>query len=144
MNPQNSKKYAQKHESGASVNEKIKDQLMRRTQNNELPCAVAFKIATELNVSAAEVGRTADLMEIMLVKCQLGLFGYTPNKKIVKPRAAENLDLEGAIRDACVDGKLPCENAWEIARRFNVSKMSVSAVCEQLNIKVKPCQLGAF
>jgi len=144
MKLQNSKKYARKHESGASVNEKIKTHIKRRTKNNELPCAVAFKIATELNVSAAEVGRTADLMEIMLVKCQLGLFGYTPNKKIVKPRAAENPDLEAAIRDACVNGKLSCQNAWEIARRFNVSKMSLSAVCEQLNIKVKPCQLGAF
>jgi hypothetical protein len=140
----NGKKYAQKHESGASVNEKIKDQITRRTKNNELPCAVAFKIATEVNVPAAEVGRAADLMEIMLVKCQLGLFGYTPNKKIVKPRAAENPDLETAIRNACVDGKLSCENAWKIARRFNVSKMSVSAICEQLHIKVKPCQLGAF
>jgi hypothetical protein len=137
-------KYAKKHESGAPVNEKIKDQIMRRTKNNELPCAVAFKIAAELNVSPAEVGKTADLLEIMLVKCQLGLFGYTPAKKIVKPKAAENPDLEGAIRDTCVDGYLPCENAWEIARRFNVSKMSVSSVCEQLNIKVKPCQLGAF
>ncbi len=35
-------------------------------------------------------------------------------------------------------------NAWEIARRFDVSKMRVSSVCEQLNIKIKPCQLGAF
>jgi hypothetical protein len=144
MKRQNSQKYAQKHDSGASANEKIKNQIIRRTQNNELPCAVAFKIATELDVSAAEVGRTADLMEIMLVKCQLGLFGYTPNKKIVKPRAAENPDLEAAIRDACVNGKLSCKNAWEIARRFDVSKMSVSAVCEHLHIKVKPCQLGAF
>jgi hypothetical protein len=80
----------------------------------------------------------------MLVKCQLGLFGYTPEKKIVKPKATENPDLASAIRDARVDGKLSCENAWEIARRFDVSKMRVSSVCEQLKIKVKPCQLGAF
>ena len=117
---------------------------MRRAKNNELSCAAAFKISAELNVSPAEVGKTADLMEISLVKCQLGLFGYTPEKKIVKPKAAANPDLANAIRDARVDGKLPCESAWEIARRFDVSKMTVSSVCEQLNIKVKPCQLGAF
>jgi hypothetical protein len=79
-----------------------------------------------------------------LVKCQLGLFGYTPEKKIVKPAAAENPDLTSAIQDARVDGDLSCKTAWEIARRFDVSKMKVSSVCEQLKIKVKPCQLGAF
>jgi len=144
MKREKGKKFAQKHESNTSVNEKIKDHIDRRTKDNELPCAVAFKIAAELNVSPVEVGKTADLLEIMLVKCQLGLFGYTPQKKIVKPKAAESPDLESAIRDARVDGKLSCEDAWEIARRFDVSKMIVSSICEQLNIKVKPCQLGAF
>ena len=144
MQREEGQKFAEKHESNTQLNEKIKDHIIRQTKNNELPCAVAFKIAAELNVSAAEVGKTADLLELMLVKCQLGLFGYTPQKKIVKPKAAENPDLTSAIRDARVDGKLSCENAWEIARRFDVSKMRVSSVCEQLKIKVKPCQLGAF
>ena len=144
MKREKGKKFAQKHESRTPMNEKIKDHINRRAKGNELPCAVAFKIAAELNVSPVEVGKTADLLEIMLVKCQLGLFGYTPQKKIVKPKAAENPDLESAIRDAWVDGKLSCEDAWEIARRFDVSKMIVSSICEQLKIKVKPCQLGAF
>jgi hypothetical protein len=144
MKQQKGKKFAEKHESNAQLNEEIKDHIIRRAKNNELPCAVAFKIAADLNVSPAEVGKTADLLEMMLVKCQLGLFGYTPEKKIVKPKAAENPDLTSAILDARVDGKLSCENAWEIAHRFDVSKMNVSSVCEQLKIKVKPCQLGAF
>ena len=144
MSQQKGKKFAEKHESNAQVNEKIKDHIIRQTKNNELPCAVAHKIATDLNVSPAEVGKTADLLEMMLVKCQLGLFGYTPEKKIVKPKAAENQEMTGAIQEALVDGKLSCENAWEIARRFDVSKMKVSSVCEQLKIKIKPCQLGAF
>jgi len=144
MKREKGKKFAEKHESEAPINRKIKDSVMGGAKNNELSCAAAFKISAELNVSPAEVGKTADLMETSLVKCQLGLFGYTPEKKIVKPKAAANPDLANAIRDARVDGKLPCESAWEIARRFDVSKMTVSSVCEQLNIKVKPCQLGAF
>jgi hypothetical protein len=52
--------------------------------------------------------------------------------------------MTGAIKEALVDGKLSCESAWEIARRFDASKMKVSSVCEQLKIKIKPCQLGAF
>ena len=144
MSQQKGKKFSEKHESSAQLNQEIKDQIISRTKNNELPCAVAHKIAADLNVSPAEVGKTADLLEMMLVKCQLGLFGYMPEKKIVKPEASENPDLTSAIQDARVGGNLSCENAWEIARRFDVSKMKVSSVCEQLKIKIKPCQLGAF
>ena len=137
-------KFADKHGSDNQINERIKDHINRRAKNNELSCALAFKIADELNVSAAEVGKTADLMEILLVKCQLGLFGYSPAKKIVKPKKPENSDLASTIRDSLVDGKLSCEKAWEISRSFDVPKMTVSAICEELKIKIKPCQLGAF
>ena len=137
-------KFSDKYGADAPMNELIKEHVIRQTKNNELACAKAFKIADELNVSAAEVGKTADLLDMKLVKCQLGLFGYTPDKKIVKPKAAQNPELRRAIEDSLVEGALPCVKAWEIARNFDMSKMSVSAVCEQLKIKIKPCQLGAF
>ena len=144
MTRQKGQKFADKHAPNIQIDQRIRDHINRHAKNNELPCALAFKIADELNVSPAEVGKTADLLEMMLVKCQLGLFGYSPSKKVVKPKAPENQDLERAIRDALVDGDLSCEKAWEIAHSFDVPKMTVSAVCEQLKIKVKPCQLGAF
>jgi len=144
MKRQKGQKFAEKHESNAQVNERIRDAMVRRTQNNELPCAVAFKIADQLNVSPAEVGKTADLMEMTLVKCQLGLFGYEPKKKIVTAKSPEDPDLASAVQNSLVDGKLSCEKAWEIADRLNISKMTVSAACEHLKIKIKPCQLGAF
>ena len=65
-------------------------------------------------------------------------------KKGCKAKAPENKNLERAIRDSLVDSDLSCEKAWEIARRFDVPKMTVSAACEQLKIKIRPCQLGAF
>ena len=144
MTRQKGQKFADKHAPNTQIDERIRDHINRHAKNNELPCALAFKIADELNVSAAEVGKTADLLEMMLVKCQLGLFGYKPSKKIVAPKAPENQNLERAIRDSLIDGDLSCDKAWEIARRFDVSKMTVSAACEQLKIKIKPCQLGAF
>jgi len=144
MTRQKGQKFADKHGSNSQLSERIKDQIDRQAKNNELPCALAFKIADELNVSAAEVGKTADLLEIMLIKCQLGLFGYSPEKKIVKPQTPENPNLESTIRDSLVDGKLSCERAWEISRSLDIPKMTVSAVCEQLGIKIMPCQLGAF
>ena len=144
MTRQKGQKFSDKHAPNTQLDEQIRDHINRHAKNNEIPCALAFKIADELNVSPAEVGKTADLLEMMLAKCQLGLFGYSPSKKVVKPKAPENQDLERAIRDALVDGDLSCEKAWEIAHSFDVPKMRVSAVCEQLKIKVKPCQLGAF
>ena len=144
MTRQKGQKFAHKHGSKTRINERIKDHINRQAKNNELPCALAFKIADELNVSAAEVGKTSDLLEIMLVKCQLGLFGYSPAKKIVEPKKSENPNLTSTIRDSLVDGKLSCEKAWEISDSFDVPKMTVSAVCEELKIKIMPCQLGAF
>lgn len=144
MTRQKGQKFADKHAPNTQLDERIRDLINRHAKNNELPCALAFKIADELNVSPAAVGTTTDLLEMMLVKCQLGLFGYSPSKKVVKPKAPENKKLEGTIRDSLVDGALSCEKAWEIARRFDVSKMTVSAACEHLKIKIRPCQLGAF
>ncbi len=84
-----------------------------------------------------------DRLKIRLTKCQLGLFGYTPEKKIVKPAAEVNDTLKAAIEGAMVDERLPCAAAWDIAAQAGISKMALSAVCEALGIKVKPCQLGA-
>jgi hypothetical protein len=144
MKRQNGKKFSDKHGSNTQIDSRIKDALGQQTQSNELPCAVAFKIAGALQVSPADIGKTADLLELELVKCQLGLFGYKPDKKIVKPKAAENPVLEQTIRDSLIDGNLPCQTAWEISSSHDLSKMAVSAICEHLGIKIKPCQLGAF
>ncbi len=144
MTRQKDQKFADKHAPKTQLDERIRDHINRHAKNRELSCSLAFKIADELNVSPAEVGTTADLLEVMLVKCQLGLFGYSPSKKVVKPKAPENQNLERTIRDSLVDGDLSCAKAWEIARSFDVPKMTISAACEQLKIKIKPCQLGAF
>ncbi len=42
--------------------------------DNKLTCAQAHKIAEELQVSLAEVGKKADDLGIKLSKCQLGCF----------------------------------------------------------------------
>jgi hypothetical protein len=109
-----------------------------------LACAAAFKLSADLQKPPAEIGLAADLLGIRLVKCQLGLFGYAPEKKIVRPAAAVDPALEAAVRAALQDGRLACRLAWELAERFRMSKMDLSAACEALGIKVKPCQLGAF
>ena len=144
MKRQKGQKFSQKHGNQATVDPSIKEKMVAHAKGSELPCAVAFKLAEELNQPPAEIGKTADLLEFELVKCQLGLFGYKPEKKIVTPKLPVDPKIEDAIRKALVDGNLSCIHAWDIALNLGVSKMSVSAACEGLNVKIKPCQLGAF
>lgn len=143
MVSEENKQFIEKHGTDAQPDSKIENLISNRGKNSELPCAVAFEIAKELGVSAGEIGKNADLLNFRLIKCQLGLFGYD-QKKIVKPKNNASRDLQDAILQALVDGRLPCEKAWGIASRFKVPKMTVSGACEAMVIKIKPCQLGAF
>ncbi len=52
------------------LEEKITSSLV----NGQLPCPVAFKIASELKVSLREVGECTDDLGIKLSSCQLGCF----------------------------------------------------------------------
>ena len=135
-----SDKYKNDNQPDPAITQEIKVRLRK----DALACAVAFDIAGKLGCTPAEVGRTADLLHISLVKCQLGLFGYKPQKKIVDSRMPQEPALGDAIRDGLVDDRLPCKTAWRIAAQFGVPKMTVSSACEALSIKIKPCQLGAF
>jgi hypothetical protein len=136
--------FTAKHKAGDRPDEKIAEAIKKRSKDNELPCAVAFAIAKEIGAAGEDVGKTVDLLNFRLVKCQLGLFGYTPEKKIVQPASSPDPALTAAIREAIIDDKLPCALAWDIAERLDVRKMTVSSACEALGIKIKPCQLGAF
>jgi len=144
MDLQNDKRFVKKHGPDAQPDRVIKNEMLKRTNKNEVPCAVAFEIAKALQVSPEAVGMTADLMNYRLVKCQLGLFGYQPKKKIVTPQHTVTEDVKNAISEALVQGRLSCKSAWDIATRFNVHKMKVSGACEAMGVKIKHCQLGAF
>ncbi|MDF1593672.1 MAG: hypothetical protein P1P89_19360 [Desulfobacterales bacterium] len=144
MSRSTKKSFSEKHGTDQKPEDFIQKEVFKRLKDNAIACAVVFEIAKLLNVLPDRIGRTADLMNIKLVKCQLGLFGYPPKNKIVEPATDMDPELSDAIRNDLVGDRLPCRNAWEIAARFGVPKMAVSGVCEALGIKIKPCQLGAF
>lgn len=137
-------KKSKKIDSGTQPDPLIAQEIHLRTIKGALPCAVAFDIAATLGIAPSQVGNTADLMEVSLSKCQLGLFGYMPNKKIVAPRTPEKAAVTDAIRGGLVNDRLPCTTAWSIAADCGISKMAVARACEAMNVKIKPCQLGAF
>jgi hypothetical protein len=136
-------RYAAKHAPGGSPDERIVRAIREKVLAGELACAEAEGIGAALTVSLAEIGRTLDLLELRIDRCQLGLFGY-PAGKAIKPVAAVAPDFEAVIRGRLADGRLPCKTAWEIAAERRIARMEVSSACEALKIKIKPCQLGAF
>jgi hypothetical protein len=138
-------RYAAKHATGGSPDEKIAVAVRAKIETGELACADAERISSELGVMMAEVGRTVDLLEIRIGRCQLGLFGYnTPGGRIVRPAEGVEQGLEAAIRGRLSNGRLPCIAAWEIAADGKIPRLNVCSACETLKIKLKPCQLGAF
>ena len=136
--------YAKKHPSHLKLDPGIAEEVKLRAQSGEMSCAVAHSIAKHLKTEPREVGFTIDFLEIAIVKCQLGLYGYRPRKRIVKTADRISQGLEEAIREAVIDGRLPCKDAWDIAQRLSIGKMEVSSACEALKIKISSCQLGAF
>ena len=136
--------YAKKHSAERNVNPEITEAVKQRASDGSLSCAAAHKTAVDLGVPPEEIGVGIDLLEMRIVKCQLGLYGYRPEKKVVKPAEAVSETLEGSIKESLVEGRLSCTTAWDIAKRLGISKMDVSSACEALKIKMVSCQLGAF
>jgi len=136
--------YAKKHSPELKLNPTIAEALKQAAAGDKIACASAFKVAGKLKVSPGEVGVTLDLLEIPVIKCQLGLFGYGPAKKGFIAAETVSPALEAAIRGSLVKGKLPCALAWELAVKLNITKREITSACEALKIKISSCQLGGF
>jgi len=137
-------KYIKKHPEGSKVDDDLKQEIVNQIKKNNITCKKAEEIAGETGYSLEETGRAIDILNINITKCQLGLFGYGETKKIVQPAKEISPELKESITSALNDGNLSCVAAWEIAGKLNIARMKVCAACEALEIKVKPCQLGAF
>lgn len=144
MTHQDAGHYAAKHPEGTRIDPEIKSALTSKLSDNRISCAAAHALAAELSVSPAQIGVSIDLLEARIVKCQLGLFGYTPDKKIAQ--AADNVspELKSKLEASLVDNRITCLQCWEIAAELSMHKIDIAAACETLGLKIKPCQLGAF
>jgi hypothetical protein len=56
------------------MNEKVREEIQRKTKNNRLPCSVAREIARDLSVSLKDVGKAADELNVKITDCELGCF----------------------------------------------------------------------
>ncbi len=137
-------KYSAKHPPGTQLDPTLAAAVRQAAADGELTCAAAFRIAEQSGASPAAVGRTLDLLEYRITKCQLGLFGYEPHKKIVEPATEVDDDLRSRLEGSAVEGTLSCEACWSLAEELGRKRLEVAAACEALGIKITPCQLGAF
>lgn len=136
--------YAAKHPADTRIDEQIARLIAQKEKEHVITCVDAIAIAEETGKSIPEVGVALDLLETRISFCQMGLFGFSPDKRVV--RAAETVaeSLKKAIEAKLQNGKLSCLQCWMIAEELNLPRMVVSEACEAMKIKIKPCQLGAF
>ena len=140
-------KYAAKHPPGTTLNEQIAKVIREKSSGGKLVCAMGEKISKELTVDIAEVGMTADLLEMKIKECQLGLFGWGNKPKHGKDiRATDSVPVEikSALEKAAVNGMVTCAALWTITDQLGVKRKVVSAACETLRLKIRSCQLGTF
>ncbi|MBF0103398.1 MAG: hypothetical protein HQK77_21055 [Desulfobacterales bacterium] len=126
------------------VSQEISQSILSIAKDKEIACHRAFELAKTFHITPQEIGYYADHLSLGLTQCQLGLFGYHPDKKKVHPSESVSENLTMHIQKALDQGKLSCINAWAIAESLNISKFEVSSACEAMNIKISSCQIGAF
>jgi hypothetical protein len=144
MTNEQSGKYSKKHPAGTQVDVSLKETILQRARDNKISCTESETIARSGAARMEEIGVALDMLNIGITKCQLGLFGFSDRQKRVNAAESVGSQLESAIREAMTGQWLSCKDAWDLAYRLTLPRMDISAACEYLKIKIKPCQLGAF
>jgi len=147
MTHEDAGKYAAKHPPGTTLDEKIAKAILDKSPRGTLACGAGEKISRQLEVKISEVGMTADLLEIKINKCQLGLFGWgrkPDHGKDIQPADPVSGEVKSALEKAAVNGSVTCSALWRIAEQLGVKRKVVSAACDGLKLKIRECQLGVF
>ena len=115
--------FQKKHPPNKRLKPSVADPVKEQASEKGLSCAAAHNIASDLGESPAEIGFTLDFLELQIIKCQMGLFGYAPEKKVVKPAKAVTDALEKALREKAVNDRISCRSTWDIAEKMGEKKI---------------------
>ncbi len=137
--------YAKKHQ-GIEIDKTIEEKLKKKAVDEKISCPAIHSIAKELSILPEKTGVQADLLELRLNCCQLGLFGWEgePKGKLIDKNIKVPDDLEKELNTTAKDNRLTCTECWNIAKKLKIKKLDVGSACENKGIKIKKCQLGAF
>jgi hypothetical protein len=138
----------QKTSEGQPPDPEIATMITAKLTDGKLSCASAFDVVKTLDVMPLDVGGTADRIGVRLAKCQLGFFGY-PNKQAWDQADFGAMPVPDGLAEAIraaqnENGNVSCATLWQLAARYNVPRLQIGYVIDQLGIHVTPCQLGAF
>ncbi len=130
------------------MNDTIALEIQNQISDDLLSCGKAHAIAKKINISPADIGSTADALNIRLNRCQLGLFGY-PNKKGWESSGVSALPVpegfEQALRaETAPTGRITCAAFWEFISDYKITRMQAGFLADQLGIRITNCQIGAF
>ncbi len=135
--------YAAKH-TGKKINQAIAKKLQALAVDGCVDCASAHQAAKAFNTTPGEIGVQVDLLEYRIMTCQLGMFGYEGRRKKIDPDIDISPELDKLIDQTAKDGRLSCKQCWDIAKTLKIKRLDLGSACEKKNIRIKPCQLGAF
>ena len=145
MSHKDAGRYGAKHPESSSTDPRVAELIKTRSRDMKISCSDAHEISTELDITPAEVGKTVDLMGILINRCQLGLFGHREGERnIVAPAETVPGELKDKIMKKVEDNRIACLSLWNIAADLGMSKLEMTAVCEALHLKICCCQLGTF
>lgn len=136
--------YGAKHAPETTCDPDIAEALADNAYGERITCKAAHEVAENLGVAPSEVGKTADLLELRIIECQLALFGYGPVRPAVPPAVRIPFELSDELELHTTGGRISCASCWMIAKKLGILKRDVTSACELLGTKVNQCQLGAF
>ena len=122
----------------------LEDMVKASLKGGYLPCAVAFKIANEAQVSKVAVGEMTDRLGIRVTDCQTGCFKVD---KTIHDNSAYGDPDDGivsklnALRE---NNELTCAKVFDLAEQFKSTPMAIADVANLRNLKIYSCQLGCW
>lgn len=127
---------------GQQIDENIASSIKSAVSNNTITCVNAHSICKKSGITPSEIGIQLDLLGIKIVECQIGLFGPKTNKSDDDTKIDEK--VLNRIKQEQKENRISCLKCWEILKELKLSRKKIGNACDQINIKIKPCQLGAF
>ena len=135
--------YAKKHQN-VEIDKDIEEKLKKNSEEGNISCPMVHSIAKTLSTTPDNIGVQADLLEMRILHCQIGLFGWEPLGKLIDKSIEISESLEQELEKNIKDNRITCSGCWDIAKKLKIKKLDVASACEKKGVKIKKCQIGAF
>ena len=122
----------------------LEDMVKASLKGGYLPCAVAFRIAKEIQIPKVAVGEMTDRLGIRIMNCQIGCFKV--DKTIHDNTAHEDLDdgIVSKLNALKENNELTCANVFDLAQQLKSTPMVIADAANLRDLRIQNCQLGCF